>query len=133
MDQSCRRTAAGTSFTPMLRTHHTLRSRRAGAAVLSLQLAAIVGLSAVEASHNHLDPDTVEWHGHTDDRPGDDQYAHAACILCGHGSAGMLVANGTGAVHAPMIHGVRAHFQPWSRLAAADTGFSTQPRAPPAA
>ena len=115
----------------MLRTRRAFRIRRAAAAVLSLQLAAIFGLSLVEASHNHLDPDTTQWHGHTDDHPRDGQSAHAPCLLCGHGATSMLLAKRSGVAHAPAVHGVRVHIQPGSRLAAVDAGFPTQPRAPP--
>lgn len=99
--------------------------------MLSLQLAAIFGVSVVEASHNHLDPDTAQWHGHTDDPPGDDQSAREPCLLCGHGAASMLLAKRAGVAPTPEVHGVRAHIQPSSRLAAVDAGFPTQPRAPP--
>jgi len=113
----------------MLRMRRVFRSRRAAAALL-VQLAAISGLSVVEASHNHLDPHSVEWRGHTDEQP-DGESANAQCFLCGHGGTCMSVANRAGAVHAPAVHGVRAHIQQSSRVVAVDGGFSTRPRAPP--
>jgi len=115
----------------MLRTRHAIRIRKAAAGALLLQLAAISGLTVVEASHNHLDPRTVQWHGEARDHLGDGQSAHAPCVLCGHGGTCMLAANLAAVVPVPAVHGVRAHLQPDSRLAAVDTGFSTQPRAPP--
>lgn len=99
--------------------------------MLLVHLAAISGLSVVEASHNHLDPHSVEWRGHTDDHPENAESAHAECVLCVHGGMSMPAANGAGVVHAPAVLGARAHIQPDSRLALADTGFSTRPRAPP--
>lgn len=115
----------------MSRPHHASRIRRAAAAALSLQFAAVFGLSVIEASHNHLEPHTVQWHGQTGDHPGDDQSAHVQCILCGHGGMSMAVANRAVVVHAPAVRVVRAHLPASSRLAAVDAGFSTQPRAPP--
>ena len=115
----------------MLRTRQSFRIRKAAAVALVSQLAAVAGLSVVEASHTHLDSHAVQWHGHADDHPDNGQSAHAPCILCGHGGTCMLAANRAGVVHAPAIHGVRAHLQPISRLAAVDAGFSTRPRAPP--
>ena len=129
--QSCRVSVTDTTFARMLRTRHARRMRKAAAAALLLQLAAISGLAVVEASHNHLDPPTVQWHGHAGDHPGDGQSAHAPCVLCAHGGTCMLAANRAGVVHAPAILGVRTHVQPSSRLAAVDAGFSTRPRAPP--
>jgi len=115
----------------MLRTRHAYRIRRAAAAALFLQLAAISGSSLVEASHNHLGPHAAQRHGQTDDHPGDGRSAHAQCMLCGHCGTCMFVASRVGVVHAVAVHGVRAHVQPNSRLAAVDAGFSTRPRAPP--
>lgn len=130
--QSCRALATGTNFARMLRTRHAFWSRKAAAGAVFLQLAAVAGLSVVEASHNHLGPDTVQWHGHAGDHPDDGQSAHAPCILCAHGGACMLAANRAGVVHAPAVFGVRTHIQPSFRLAAVDAGFSARPRAPPA-
>ncbi len=115
----------------MLKMFLAFRIRRAVAAALSLQLAAIFGLSAVEASHNHLDPHAAQWSGDAEDHQGDGQSAHAPCILCGHAGTGLLVANRARVVLAPPVHGVRAHPRPSSRLVAVDTGFSIQSRAPP--
>ena len=129
--QSCRVSVTGTTFACMLGTHHACRIRKATAVALLLQLVAILGLSVAEASHNHLAPDTVQWHGNAGDHPGDGQSAHAECVLCGHGGTCMLAANRDGAVSAPAVHGVRAHIRPSSRLAEVDAGFSIQPRAPP--
>lgn len=115
----------------MLRTRHAFWIRKAAGVALLLQLAAISGLYVVEASHNHLDPHTVQWHGQTDDHPGDGQSVHAPCVLCGHGGTSMLVAKRAGVAHATAVHGVRAHLQPSCRLAAVHIGFATRPRAPP--
>lgn len=131
--RSCRLPVTGATFVRMLRTRRRLGIRRVAAAALSLQFAAAFGLSVVEASHNHLDPDIVEWHGGTGGHPDDDQSAHAQCVLCGHGGVSTLVANRAVVVHAPAVHGVRAPLPANRRLAAADAGFPTRPRAPPVA
>ena len=126
-----RRWRHGTNFAVMLRTHHPRRIRKPAAVALLLQLAVISGLSVVEASHNHFDTHTVQWHSDSDEHPGDGQSAHAQCVLCAYGGACMSVANRACAVYAPTVHGVRAYLLPNSRLAAVDAGFSTRPRAPP--
>lgn len=126
---SCSTPVTGTTFARMLRTRHALR--KAAAVALLLQLAVISWLSAVEASHNHFEPHTAQWHGETDDHPGEGQSAHAQCTLCGHGGTCMAVVNCACVLHAQAVHGVRVHLQPRSRLAAVDAGFSTRSRAPP--
>lgn len=129
--QSCRVPATGTTFAGMSRTRHACRIRKPAAVALLLQLAAISGLSVVEASHNHLGPHTVQWHGNAGDHPGNGQSAHAPCILCSHGGTSMLAASHAGVVAVPAVHGVRAYIQPSAPLATVDAGFSIQPRAPP--
>lgn len=61
----------------MLRTSHLFRIRKTAAVVLLFQLAAISGVSVVEASHNHLDRHAVQWHSDTDNHPGDGQSAQS--------------------------------------------------------
>ncbi|MXX34299.1 MAG: hypothetical protein F4107_04120 [Gemmatimonadetes bacterium] len=121
----------GATFARMVKSRHAFRSRKATAFVLLLQLAAISGLSIVEASHDHVGPNAVQWRSDSDDHPGDGQSAHAQCTLCGHGGVCMLVVDRAGVVHAPAVHGVRSHLKPGSRLTAVDAGFSTRSRAPP--
>ncbi len=115
----------------MLRTSHLFRIRKTAAVALLFQLAAIFGLSVVEASHNHDDRHAVQWHGDTDDHPGDGQSAHVQCVLCGHAGTCMSVPNRAGVIPGSAIHGIRANPQASSRLVAVDPGFSTQSRAPP--
>lgn len=61
----------------MLRTSHLFRIRKTAAVALLFQLAAISGVSVVEASHNHLDRHAVQWHSDTDNHPGDGQSAQS--------------------------------------------------------